>query len=370
MFSIQLLGLADHEKTNQLRSNIEQALKELKIDNAIELIFDIDAMMQYSINGIPALVVDGNVIFQRVVPSTSEIIHYLKDLINISSNPLSIKKILVPVDFSRNAKNALSFAIEFSRSFDASIEVMHSWTRSDQASYITISDGGQLGNVKERLSRLVESASKQYAEQANTVPPITTTIVEGLPIDTITKKSLEKDVDLLVMSHTELERFTQNLFGSVAASVTQKSNKPILFVPKGAKFQNFRSILFASNMDSVNSTLVQNISTFAQLFQAAIHFVYVEEQLSQAETIKKALTEKLAHTNSPTLPLNFHTIQAQSVIKGLQSFVTDHKIDLLVLTTQHRSFWQQLFHDSVTQKMLVQTQIPLLIMYDTPNSIS
>lgn len=77
---VKLLGIGA-SKDKALRELVDQAMSALNINWPIEEIKDINLLIHYGITGIPALIIDDNVIFQVNVPSYSELLQVLKKLI-------------------------------------------------------------------------------------------------------------------------------------------------------------------------------------------------------------------------------------------------------------------------------------------------
>ena len=68
MNTIQILGIDGSIQTRQLRINVIEALASLGMKAVVQSISGMDKLMKYRINGIPALVVDGTVVLQKMVP--------------------------------------------------------------------------------------------------------------------------------------------------------------------------------------------------------------------------------------------------------------------------------------------------------------
>ncbi len=91
---VKLLGIGA-SKDKALRLLVDQAMSALNIHWPIEEIKDINLLIHYGITGIPALIIDDNVIFQVNVPSYSELLQVFKEittkenekLCNINKNP-------------------------------------------------------------------------------------------------------------------------------------------------------------------------------------------------------------------------------------------------------------------------------------------
>lgn len=89
MIAIQILGIMESRKTSQLKANVEEALRRLKWDFQLEEVGEIDLLMQYDIAGIPALVVEDNVLFQKEVPEVEAIVSALSGVDRLNSSSQS-----------------------------------------------------------------------------------------------------------------------------------------------------------------------------------------------------------------------------------------------------------------------------------------
>ena len=77
---VKLLGIGA-SKDKALRELVDQAMSVLNIQWPVEEIKDINLLIHYGITGIPALIIDDNVIFQVNVPSYSELLQVFKEFI-------------------------------------------------------------------------------------------------------------------------------------------------------------------------------------------------------------------------------------------------------------------------------------------------
>lgn len=81
MLPIILIGIDGSKGLKLLRKNLSGALRKLSIEVPIEEITDIDIIIEQDIYGIPALMFDGHVLFQKEIPSPKEIQKALAGLV-------------------------------------------------------------------------------------------------------------------------------------------------------------------------------------------------------------------------------------------------------------------------------------------------
>ena len=70
--------------------------------------------------------------------------------------------------------------------------------------------------------------------------------------------------------------------------------------------------------------------------------------------------KKFQFENTPFL---MNSVECGDVGEGLERFANEKRADLIVMTTGKRSFFEEMFHRSITQKMVYNTKIPLLVMH-------
>ena len=140
----------------------------------------------------------------------------------------NIKKVLVPIDFSDYSKNALKYAVNFAKSFNADIILIYV---VEPVIYPPDFSMGQIAmpsintewdnRAKDELQKLAKS---EIAEIAN----VKTVIKTGKPFVEIIETAKEENVDLIIIAthgHSGVEHI---LFGSTAEKVVRKAPCPVL----------------------------------------------------------------------------------------------------------------------------------------------
>lgn len=151
----------------------------------------------------------------------------------------TIKNILVPIDFSNYSKNALRYAVNFARSFDAKITLIYVvepviYPSDFSMGHVTfpVADIDMNDKATEELKNLAKSEIGSDIE-------LETIIKTGKPFVEINETASEIDADLIIIAthgHTGMEHL---LFGSTAEKVVRKAPCPVLTLRepiKGFKF--------------------------------------------------------------------------------------------------------------------------------------
>jgi nucleotide-binding universal stress UspA family protein len=161
----------------------------------------------------------------------------LEQAASLSSLPaplVSLKRILVPVDFSDRSKEALDFAVPFARQFEASLAVLHV-----VVPYCAVDPYGMnpadcyepdlTDSAKKQLDRLVSGAVPLEV-------PSQTLVRQGRPANEIIQAAKELDADLIIIPTHGYTGLKHVVFGSTAEYVVRHATCPVLTLrAKGQK---------------------------------------------------------------------------------------------------------------------------------------
>lgn len=151
----------------------------------------------------------------------------------------SIKRILVPIDFSNYSKHALRYAVEFAKTFKSKIYLVYVvepiiYPSDFSMGQVTfpVADVEMNQRAKEELESLAKNEIGEDLE-------VETLIKSGKPFVEINETASELNIDLIIIAthgHTGMEHL---LFGSTAEKVVRKAPCPVLTLRepiKGFKF--------------------------------------------------------------------------------------------------------------------------------------
>lgn len=366
MLRIKILGIgcARHKK---LKANIAEALRQYPVHANIREVSEVNDLIRYGISSTPALVINNEVWYENEVPSVDALVSLFKKLQPKMHPPEYSKTILVPIDFSDASTDAFHYALDLASYFDAKIKVVHVYHPEFDLSnpYIPEPVAGFVEAREKQLNLfLKENLESHQKKEANiAVQPI----VEGTILPGFASQELphiikiEKPI-LVVMGTTGSNNLGVQLFGSVSKDVSQNSDYPVLLVPGGEKFHGIKKILYASNYYLDDEVLVNRVMEIGKKFAAEFHIVHVEQKVNgylfTDEDFKKVFTK-----HGGPCKYKFKRIKDNQVAETLSRYVEEEEIDMVVMLTQNRSFWQNLLHRSVTRRMALITSVPLMIIH-------
>jgi len=140
-----------------------------------------------------------------------------------------IKKILLPTDFSEGSKNALPYAMELAKQYNASLYLIHVIYDLSQAS------GLHVPHVNlDQLYLEIEGAAKKELERFGLEElrglNVHREIIRGVPYEEIIKFAEKNQIDLIVIGTHGRKGLEKVFFGSTAEQVVRRAPCAVLTV--------------------------------------------------------------------------------------------------------------------------------------------
>lgn len=140
---------------------------------------------------------------------------------------LSIRKIMVPTDFTTYSDHAIEYAIMVGRKFQAKILLVHVIEPLAYSVTDTMQVFDHYTALKTVAKPILENLQKRLLKKGLTVDSI---LLDGNPYLEIVKKSREAGVDLIIMGTHGRTGIEHILIGSVAERVVRLASCPVLTV--------------------------------------------------------------------------------------------------------------------------------------------
>lgn len=146
---------------------------------------------------------------------------------------LKIQKIICPVDFSNCAQQALNYAAELAKQFDAELSIVHAY--EDPAAYVTpMPMSGYVGPGAELLLELRKQLevrlSQTKAEVETRGVRVRSELLEGTPYRVVLDWAKEYGADMIVVGTHGHTGLTHALLGSVTERIVRMAHCPVLTI--------------------------------------------------------------------------------------------------------------------------------------------
>lgn len=273
-----------------------------------------------------------------------------------------IRKILVPTDFSANARNAVDYAVQIAKNLNSKIVLFHSTHVPVISANEVVMSVNPEQLEKDSQIRLENLRNEILRDYANVEMENQTSI--GFAVDEITNIVNEQKIDLVVMGTKGASGVTEMLIGSNTADVIERCKCPVLAIPAESKFKSLHSIAFATNYSDNDFQSIYLLAEMVKPFNAEINILHIEDQSDhKLEGRMLEWFKGQVQTNIPYDKFRFSLISGKNVIDSLNEFIIENSIDVLSVSTRKRNFFDRLTSRSLTKKLAYHTHVPLLAFH-------
>lgn len=269
-----------------------------------------------------------------------------------------MRKIIVPTDFSDNARRALNYAIMVANATSAALHVVHTvHTRGSAGHFLSIDDIV----MKERGEEL-EELLKAIKPQLDDAVMLSSSVKQGYVVDAILAEAEKVDADTIVMGTQGASGLRRWLLGSTTVDLLKSTTLPVLAVPNEFDSTELSRVALAVDAARLKDvSVLQPLILLAQKFKIDLNLVHI----SSDDKINTDI-DTLLHQHLQQLGVNYiaHRIAATDIEQAIKDFVKTHKINMLCVLNQSekRSWFENLFHLSITKEMAYESEVPLLVL--------
>lgn len=144
---------------------------------------------------------------------------------------IDLRRILVPVDFSRHSEQALIYGSEFARRFNADLFLLHVFQDLTLYQPDAVNVGPPVLPPLEELTAAQRRSLERLAmERKLNGIRVTCDVVEGTPVEEIVEYAEEKGIDLIVVGTRGRGWLAHAFLGSTAEKLVRKAPCPVLTV--------------------------------------------------------------------------------------------------------------------------------------------
>lgn|GEM_PF-3649880 len=270
-----------------------------------------------------------------------------------------MKRILFPTDFSEHSGNALVFASAFAELSDAEIILFH--TIVPVVGSIT-----QMGYTVELNSVLYDLASESLENIAKTLQnkgiSTQTTLRNGYVTNEVEAAIEEFSINMIIMGSHGKSNLIDKLVGSTAAHVMMNIDIPSVIVPSKYNNRPIRRAAFAHQLVQPSIKHLDMALNFTKILGVpqleVVHIYSNEQDVYEAD---KTIINQIDSIFSDER-IHYHFINNDSVVEGLSLFLKENNIDLLITSSNKKTFWRRLMLGNISAKMAMEIDTPILIL--------
>ncbi|MFX0557914.1 universal stress protein [Maribacter sp. CXY002] len=277
------------------------------------------------------------------------------------------KRILIPTDFSKNALNAIRYAMDLYKKQRCEFYLLNVFQVDGYSTDSLI--------IPEPGNTLYESAKKEAEEgfaklmdmlklhPENPNHTFYTNIKYNFLSEAIKDLIAKKDIDLLVMGTKGATGAKGVIFGSNTVNAMEKIREcPVLAIPEDIRFSPPKEIVFPTNYKaSFKRKELHYLTEVAKLHDASIRVLYVSknQELNEKQEVNKQLLDDIFED----IKHSFHVITNKDISDGIISFVESRDSDMIAFINRKHFFFGSVFSKPLVKDIGYEATIPILALH-------
>ncbi len=272
-----------------------------------------------------------------------------------------MKRILVPTDFSETANKARDYAVQFAK--ESNDEVILLNTHHVSYAGVRVGTTVDMDKIAYEASEQLMNEQLEYLNLNYANIKFRPLFTSGLLVDSIRRICNIVNIDLVVMGTTGTSGFIENTLGSNTSSLVGLIKTPIIAVPLNATINFPKNILVVNDlMISGDEKLFLPLKEMATKKKSTLDFLFV---VDDEQKIDHKIQRIKASNFDDKFNIQFHPLYCRngaSVEDEIFDYINNHDVDLLTVVSHQRSFWQNLFHNSLAKSITKHSKLPILIL--------
>lgn len=273
-----------------------------------------------------------------------------------------MSKLLIPVDFSENAKIAAAYAAQIAQETNEEITLFHSFT-----SHIN-----KFANAKHLVDPTEEEAHRKMeelvAELLQKYPSIkiSTLFTNGILAESLEKQEIKDSYRTVIMGTKGVTGLESVLIGSNTYDVIKESKIPVLAIPKNAlKLKKDNIGLLTNFKPGELEVLKQAIPLFGKNFH--LQLIHINKSELEINVLGPKLEKWIAQIISETgiedisyivKAPSYFAGSRENIANGIHTIIRDEDIDVILITKSRKTFFQNIFTENIVKHMAFEIEVP------------
>ncbi len=137
-------------------------------------------------------------------------------------------------------------------------------------------------------------------------------------------------------------------------------------IDEHVRFKTPKKIVLACDyIETENNSILKPLKQLADLFNSHVYVLNVVDNSETSPKIPEAVSDHDKLENSlADIKHSFHYLQNENVIDGINTFIVERKMDMVVMIPRKHSVFKRVFSEPNTKQMAFHTKVPLLTLHE------
>jgi nucleotide-binding universal stress UspA family protein len=275
-----------------------------------------------------------------------------------------MKTIIIATDFSKNAWRAAGYAAKIYRKIPCRFILFHVYYEGE--SLVKEDVPHIIASKSEEINKDLTKTKNEFQELVHHID----TTVEGRALygeiaKTIVNEAKNQFADLIIIGTKGTGNKQTTVVGSSTLAILDDLPCSVICVPIDTRLTGLNHIMFATDYHNIDnlSRLVQ-LKEIAEANGSRISIVNIMKNLKVPVPIENGMDGLVLHNFLGVIPNEFYNHQADDIEAGILNFANQKEVNMIVMINREKTFWEGLFHKSISKDTALNSTLPLLILKD------
>lgn len=278
------------------------------------------------------------------------------------------KRILLPTDFSKNALNAIRYALDLYKDQSCDFYFLNAYQvngysidtfmvpEPGEKAYEAARQESEKGF--EKLMDILALHNDNPKHQYHTISTFNSLL------HAIKTTIAKHDIDMVIMGTKGMTGADSVIFGTNTVDAMEKVTEcPVMAIPEDIRFTAPKEIVFPTDYKTNFKRRELNYMLEIALYhKAAIRVLHIEKEhkLSRDQKSNKALLESILEGTEHS----FHTLKDLKVQSGISAFIESRESDMIAFINRKHNFFGSMLSRPLVKEMGYHSKIPVLTLHD------
>lgn len=287
-------------------------------------------------------------------------------------NPVTMKKrstlhkILVPTDFSQEAINAIKLGAQIAERTNGELTLLYVLNYPGGSAFNTMTAESEDPKTNTYVREILDEAKEVFEKHLNDIPLTKVKLIKkiqiGNPFTNISDEISQNKTDIVVMGTKGSGGVKGNFIGSNTEKVVRRVSCPVISIKENITIDKIRSIVFPTRFEKESAPIVNFLKEFKDIVEAEVKMVFINtpSYFQTERAIKKHLADYVKRFDLESFQFDIYNELTEE--KGILSFASDMKSDMIALGTHGRKGLAHLFAGSIAEDLVIHSKRPVLTM--------
>jgi nucleotide-binding universal stress UspA family protein len=278
------------------------------------------------------------------------------------------KRVLLPTDFSKNALNAIRYALDLYKDVRCDFYFLNAFHASGYSlESMLVSEPGERyyeaakAKSEAGMARLMEMLRLHPENSKHTYHTVCAFNNLLLAIEEALKL---KDIDIIIMGTKGITDSSSTIFGTNTVGVMEKITQcPVIAIPAEYSFSPPKEIVFPTDFKTAFRRIELNyMLEIAKMHDSSISVLHIEKEakLNKGQEDNKALLADILEG----IDFSFHTLTKVGVSQGIQAFTESRGSSMIAFLNKKHRFFNSILSNPLVKEIGYDSDIPILVLKD------